>query len=795
MKCKLWIAILAIMTSVCLVHAQENIATQTVKGTIIDQESSMPLFGVSVALLNAEEVRGATTDLDGRFIIENVPVGRNSFEITYIGYEPIVLQDILLTAGKALDLNIKMEEAIYELGVVEVTANDGGNEALNEMATLSSRTISVEETQRYAASVSDPARMASVFGGVTNAGDDISNEISIRGNSPKGILWRLEGIEIPNPNHFGSLGSSGGGISMLSSSALSTSDFYTGAFPAEFGNASSGVFDIKLRKGNDSQREHTFKFGLLGIEAATEGPFSKKSKASYLFNYRYSTFALLSTFYNPLGDVLPKYQDANYKINIPTKKAGTFGIFGIAGENSGSREAEADSTKWVYFDDNVTFIEKQKVLVNGVSHFYPIGENAYLKTIAMHSLNNYKDEYKRLIAEDNYREEVFDYTTFNEQTGRVSTMYNQKINAKNTFRVGGIYSYNSYKYDYNFKRRDSTTFVNLINGQGNASMIQGYGQWKNRPHKNLTLLAGVHGTYLNFNQTFSIEPRVSAKWDFAPKQNVSLALGLHSKPEHTSTYLLEVDLGDGLPKTTPNKELEIPKSAQAVLGYQFQTNKGINLTVEMYYQHLYDVPVTSDSSAYSSVNSGSIWGLVGRPPLVSEGLGANYGVDVSIQRNFKNRYYYLASGSIYNSQFKALDGNWYNTKFNGNYNLNLLGGKEFGFKKNDNILGFNGKFVLNGGIRFNEIDLEASKEAGYTQYLEGGIMEDRSGPYYRFDLGVSYTINRKKATHSIMFDIQNVTNRLNIYEKYYNASSEQIDAFTQTGIFPFFNYKIEFQTR
>ena len=173
-----------------------------------------------------------------------------------------------------------MIESLHKLDEVTIKASSNRTRPLNEFASISARSFSVEETRRYAASVADPARMVMNFPGVTNSGDD--NSIVVRGNSPKGVLWRLEGIEIPNPNHFSALGSSGGSISMLNANVLGNSDFYTGAFVPEIGNALSGAFDLNFRNGNTERYEHTVQVGVLGVELATEGPFKKGGKASYL---------------------------------------------------------------------------------------------------------------------------------------------------------------------------------------------------------------------------------------------------------------------------------------------------------------------------------------------------------------------------------------------------------------------------------------------------------------------------------------------------------------------------------
>jgi Carboxypeptidase regulatory-like domain len=338
-----------LLAASCL-QAQEIL--QTIRGTVTDKETNAPLVGAEVAVLTMNPIMGDVTDPDGNFKIEKLPVGRHSLQVSYLGYEPLTIPNLLVTAGKELVLNLQLVESAVQLEVATVIAKHDKAEALNEMATVSARSFSVEETSRYAGSFYDPARMATNYAGVAvGSSSDLSNEIVVRGNSPSGILWRLEGVEIPNPNHFGSMGGSGGGISMLSSSTLSNSDFYTGAFPSEFGNALSGVFDLNMRNGNNEKREYAVMLGALGLEGAVEGPFQpltpkgerKGNGGSYLVNYRYATLGLLSAVgLNIAGDVTPKYSDLSFKLNMPTQRAGTFALFGLAGQNSAQFSPKAD---------------------------------------------------------------------------------------------------------------------------------------------------------------------------------------------------------------------------------------------------------------------------------------------------------------------------------------------------------------------------------------------------------------------------------------------------------------------
>jgi hypothetical protein len=253
--------------------------SQQFRGTITDQVLQQPLAGATVTINPLG--RSVITDEHGVFRFSSIPVGSYRITISYTGFKEGVLENIAVNSGKETVINVSLEAIIHTEAAVVIKAGSKKNKPLNDMSAVSARAFTVEETQKYAAAVNDPLRMATGFAGVF-AADDGNNSIVIRGNSPTGLLWRMEGMDIPNPNHFSTPGNSGGGISILSSQLLSNSDFVTAAFAAEYGNALSGVFDLRLRKGNNEKREYTLQAGVLGLNAAMEGPFSKNTKARIL---------------------------------------------------------------------------------------------------------------------------------------------------------------------------------------------------------------------------------------------------------------------------------------------------------------------------------------------------------------------------------------------------------------------------------------------------------------------------------------------------------------------------------
>ncbi|NBX78879.1 MAG: carboxypeptidase-like regulatory domain-containing protein, partial [Flavobacteriales bacterium] len=258
---------------------------QNIKGTITDKQSQQTMPGVLVQIVESNPAKMSKTDVDGKFKLLDIVPGRYTIKVNYAGYKEVVISNVVVSSGKETVLDISIEESVSALGSVTISAKK--KTMNNELTSVSGRSFSMEEVNRYAGGRSDPARLASNFAGVSSP-DDSRNDLVIRGNSPIGVLWRIEGLNISNPNHFATIGTTGGPVSAINTNLLRNSDFMTSAFPAEYGNANAGVFDLGLRNGNSDKREHTFQFGALtGLEFVTEGPIKKDNGSSYVVAYRY----------------------------------------------------------------------------------------------------------------------------------------------------------------------------------------------------------------------------------------------------------------------------------------------------------------------------------------------------------------------------------------------------------------------------------------------------------------------------------------------------------------------------
>ncbi|WP_066756996.1 TonB-dependent receptor [Crocinitomix algicola] len=759
---------------------------KTIRGTVTDNETFEPLIGARVVLLGTEPLIGTMTNLEGEFRLENVPVGRYDLQVSFIGYENYLRPNLDLSS-KDLILTIGMTESVNIIDVVTVEATKKG-ETINQMTTVSNRSFSVEESNRYAGSKNDVARMAQNFAGVQGA-DDSRNDIVIRGNSPSGVLFRMNGIDIPNPNHFARFGTTGGPISMLNNNVLANSDFMTGAFPAEYGNALAGVFDLNMRNGNNEEHERMFQFGFNGLELMLEGPISKKKGSSYLLNYRYSTLGLFKVMGINFGSTaVPNYQDASFKLNFPSKK-GLTSVFGIGGLSTINILAEeADSSDLFALDFSNTRFQST-VGVIGVSHRQRIGSKSYLNFAVglQTAINNVLND----TVDANFSNPFTTYgsnSTISKQT--LDLFYNYKLSAKHLIKVG-------FHSDLYFMNLQDSVFTNPEEGyftlrsyEGETFLYQPYVQYQLRPTANITLNFGAHFQGLTLNNSASIEPRFGGAYQLSNKDRISIGYGLHSQMQPIELYFLQTNIGGDIQE--PNRNLDFSKSHHFVLGYQRRFPFGINAKIEAYYQYLFDIPVQIQESSYSILNFGADYVSIIPADLKSDGTGENYGAELTLEKYLDKGFYFLITGSIYESFYTASNGNKYNTAFNGNFTSNVLIGYEFRFAEGKMALTLDGKFMINGGRRYTPILLAESQIAGEEIRDQNNIFNAKYSNYARGDFRVGFKIIGKNVTQEWAVDMQNITNRRNIFYQEFSDKSGSIKTTYQTGFLPIGQYRIYF---
>jgi hypothetical protein len=771
-------------------HAQ---STQTIRGKILDEISQTPLIGVSVMVTSANNsALGSTTDENGDYRIENVPVGRQTLKITYIGYDEQTIPNIIVTAGKEVIMNISLTERVSELNEVVITADTKEDKTAtnNDLAIVSARSFNVDDTKRYAGALGDPSRMAANFAGVVG-GNDSRNDIVVRGNSPTGMLWQLEGLNIPNPNHFGALVATGGPVSILNNNNIDKSDFLTSAFPAQYGNATAGVFDLRLRDGNNQKKEFMGQVGFNGFELGAEGPFSKNSKSSFIVNYRYSTLAVFQTLGLEFGtgSNTPLYQDINFKASFPTGKNGKLSVFGLGGISEidllGS-EADLDSDSDLYGSENTDSYPRYKTGVAGVSYEKTISEKTFLKFTAGASVTNENFNADSLVrnaeneviakylnAEGDFRTEKYSFNFYSR------TKFNSKNNLTSGFYVDAM----------NFDLFNRDVYANLnrdtvrLNVEENATLYQFYTTWRHRFTNRFSLNTGVHGQYYSLNEQFVAEPRVSLQYIINGNHSLSVGYGLHHQAQNITTSFVQTKADDGQIQLT-NKDLDFTQSQHYVLTYDWNLSANTRLKAEAYYQVLNNVPVERSLSSFSALNTGVSFGPSDQDSLVNEGSGRNYGLELTLERFYSRGYYYLLTTSLFDSQYEGSDGVDRNTAFNTQYVFNALAGKEWKLNNKGKFLSLNLKLTTIGGKYLTPINFERSQQYGYTVYDENRAFSEQQNAYFRTDIKISYRREYVKSTLEISLDLQNATNNKNVFTQSYNPRTNSVVTQYQQAFFP-----------
>jgi len=685
-------------------------------------------------------------------------------------------------------MTIQLEEQIVKTKEVVIVATKKGR-ARNESMVVSSKSFDISETQRFAASFNDPGRVVLNYPGV-QSGRDNNNDVLVRGNSAFGVLWRLEGIDVPNLNHFARPGSSGGGITALSPNLVARSDFSTGGFPAEYGNAISSVFDVKFRKGNNERYEFSTNIGILGLNFGAEGPFSKKGKSSFLFNYRYSTLSVLDAI--GIHVVSEKteniYQDVSFNINIASKKKAMVNVFGLGGISSEITKAQQDTSKWETYDDRFETNFLSNLAVLGVSWTQFIDDKSYLKTVIAGTYNDITDKDDTLASDMKYT----NLSTFLEKRYKiaVNSYYNRKINSRFSLKTGIAIDQKFYDIKVN-ELIDSTSITKIIiEKNGNTQQFQAFAQLKFKLSDKAVIIGGLHSNYLALNNTFAVEPRISYNQKIGEVHSISLAYGLNSQSLGMGSYFTRTyDSGGNF--TLENKDLKMIKSHHLILAYDVNFLMSSHIKLEPYFQYIYDAPISADStSTLFLLNERKGFA---EEKMLSNGKGINYGLDLSYEKYYTKNWFLMTNASVFSSRYLAADKNWYSTHYDNRFGVSAMVGKEFVFKKNNSRIELGLRLQYSGGFRYTPTDSIASLKQKKIITIDGGETFSKTlKNYFRPDFRIAYKQNKKKLSWQISLDIANFANYKNILRPYYNRETSALDYKYQTGLTPILAFQIDF---
>jgi hypothetical protein len=790
------VCLLALLAFSLLGSAQ---ITQSIKGTIVDKDTKSPIVGVLVKIAAAESI-SATSDALGNYVLADVPVGTHIVMFTHDKHRAFTAQDVVVASARQTILNIEMEDIPTQISGISIKAK---KKVLNEMAVVSTRMFDVQETERYAGSRGDPARMASNFAGVQGA-DDSRNDIVVRGNSPQGVLWRLEGVDIPNPNHFNVPGTTGGPVSMLNNKMLANSEFYMGAFPAEYGNSTSSVFDLNLRNGNTSRYEFTGQFGFLGTEIGAEGPLNKKKGSSFLLNYRYSTLKLFESLNIKIGtNSVPAYMDGSFKINLPVNSKTKIGIWGLVGTSkidlivsnidSIPSELYGENDRDQYFKSNLAIL--------GTTVQHQINATSYTKLSLAYSSSNVNAVHEKVFRDS--LEQVTGlkpilYYDYKINTLHTHLAYVNKISSNLTFKAGIVNNYYSVHFVDSSRQYPPTRieWLQRNNYNGSTNLAQAYAQIKFRPNDKLTITPGLHGQILSHNGCGSIEPRIGLRYNASANGNLTAGYGLHSQMQQLYQYFAQMP--DTVSRPLHNTKMGFTRTHHFVVGYDHAITKALGVRVETYYQYLFNVPIElRPGSSFSAVNQGGNFSRVFPDTLVNEGTAYNYGVELTLNRSFKNNFYYLLNGTFYRSKARGRDGVYRSTDYDSRFITNGLFGYNLPIGKNNTLI-LGTKVSYAGGQLYSPPDVAASTALGDMVIIDSLRNTLQFKNYFRQDLKLGYRANRPRVSHEFGLDLVNVWGTKNILQLTYSpdlgaqGSANPFFESYQLGFLPLFYYRIDF---
>ncbi|MBO4754786.1 MAG: TonB-dependent receptor [Bacteroidales bacterium] len=781
-------ALLAVMFVTGMAQAQERTigqTTQTIRGQVCDVASGEPMVGVTV-MVDDRTDKASISDSEGNFVIERVPVGRHSVKVSFIGYETLLLKEQLLSSGKEMVLNLRMTERIAELNEVVVKPQVNKQMPLNEMAQVGARMFSVEEASRYAGGIADPARTASMFAGVAAGG--VTNGISIHGNSPQMLQWRVEGVEVNNPNHFAEITQAGGGIfTSLNGTVLANSDFLTGAMPAEYGNALSGAFDMKMRSGNNTKYEHAFQVGTLGIDFASEGPLRKGSKASYLVNYRYSFLEIAKKLHaiNMEKETLD-YQDLSFKLNFPTANAGTFALWFTSLIDNYENEVPDVSERETLWDMNDSW-SRQRNCATGLTHTYRFHSGGTLTSSVA-----YTGAYTKLEVND-YEEGMTKLPCIDGRNASwnviINMQHKHKFSPRYTMQNGFEHRHMEFSAWLDYVHEIGEPQYRVYESEGNTGLTRLYSSHKLALTSRLSTVAGVNVMWFNLNDQWLVEPRVSLQYRTSSSNTLSIAYALNSRKETIDTYFVTDTSGGNV---NPNKDLGLTRSHHVSASFSQRLGENVMLKVEPYWQYLFDVPVEK-GTVYSIINHNLFFQ---DRVLVNEGAGRNYGIDLTLERFLKDGLYGMFTATLFKSEYRDAQDVWHPTRHDRGYITNILGGKEWMVGKGDkNVFGLNGRLTLMGGDRYTPI-AEGVTFDDIAKRPDKSIPEDTANPFScHFDMNVGYafsvkyTINKQHTARHFILEYLQIRS---FNGQTFDLKTHEIVNLFTSMTFPNIAYRIEF---
>jgi len=739
--------------SLILSSIQLSAQTGVIKGRVYNSINNEAVPFANIALDST--TTGTVSDFDGNYRIENLQPGTYNIICSYLGFENAVFYEIIVNSNRPTVLDIGLVKTSETLDEVKISTIKF-KKAIE--SPLSMRTINASEIYRSPGGNRDISKVIQVLPGVASS-LSFRNDIIVRGGAPNENRFYLDGIEVPNINHFATQGSSGGPVGMINVNFIRKVDFYAGAFPANRGNALSSVMDFKQISGNDEKLTGTFMVGSSDFGLTLDGPMGKKS--SFIFSARRSYLQLL--FKALALPFLPVYNDFQYKHRFKFNDKNQLTIIGLGAIDNfelnksvnDNVSDSADLRRNNYILGNLPVYEQWNYTFGANwTHF---GEKSYQNiVISRNHLNNSSYKYQDNIEAPENR--ILDYN---------SQEIENKLRIENTYRNGGWklnygagYQYVQYTNStFNKRQLNGDVVILDFDSEMTLNKYEAFAQISKAFISNrLSLSLGLRTDFNNYtsdmaNPLEQLSPRFSASYAITPKLSANFNLGSYYQlPAYT--VLGYRDLSGEL----VNKEngLKYIQSNHLVAGLELLPTAYSKISVEGFYKTYNNYPF-SLSDSVSLANLGADFGVIGNDAVSSESEGRSYGIEVLLQQKLSSSIYGIMSYTWVRSEFSDKYGDFVPSAWDNRHVLNLTAGKKF--KRNWEV---GAKFRFLGGTPYTPYDKTVSAVKSIWDITKQGVIdwdrlnEERNPSAHSLDIRIDKKWYLKKFSLDIYLDIQNV---------------------------------------
>ena len=762
----LLVTIIALMISTLSGMAQNNQPVGTIKGQILDRENKQPVIGAAVMIKGTK--LGASADANGNFAISNVTVGAYVVQITALGYEPLMITDVIVRTQRPTVLNPEMKETAIESGEVTITPS---YYAQTEDQPVSTTGLSYEEIRRSPGSIGDVSRIIMSLPSVSKV-NDTRNNLVVRGGSPSENGYTIDNIPVPNINHFPLQGASSGALGMVNVDLIQDVTFQAGGYSAAYGDKLSSVMDLTLREGNRDEFDGQVDFNFMGAGGIVEGPLAGK-KGSWILSAHRSYLDFVVDAFKIEASAAPYYGDIFGKVSLDVSSKSKFTFMNLTGlDHSRVHKARSEENKEnVYGDADWT------VNTFGANWRYLWGAKGYSNTSISHNYSDWRSQWFETLSDS--------ALTSNRSTEQDFTLHNSNhwlINSRNSleFGVEGKYTPASYDNIYyaNTDVLGNPTPELRVKRELEPFKGGGYVSYRSTPAKWLTITPGVRYDYYDYNSNGYISPRVQLSFGLSQKTAVSATYGQY-------TQFLPMIL---ISQNENFKKLKDPSASHYVLGLSHLLTEDTRLTVEGYYKDYRNLPLDPEQPQFSVIDqSNDQDGYTSHSSLVDNGKAYSSGVEAMVQKKLAKNIYGLISGSYSRARYQGYDGQWRDRIYDNRYLITLAGG----YRPN-NRWEFSVRWVYAGGAPYTPFDLARSSAARQGIYDEQNVNQKRLPDYHTMDFRVDRRFNLASSNLIIYLSVANVYNRENLAQYYWNQIDNKQDKMLQWGMIPMLGLEFEY---